>query len=74
MALPEVVSPQEELKAVLFRKPLLATSSPDIQWRQHGGVSWHHFHDRLTVEDHAVIRVMSFSRSDPECWTGQSPH
>ncbi len=33
MALPEVVSPQEELKAILFRKPLLATSSPDIQWR-----------------------------------------
>jgi len=36
------------------------------------GESWHHFHDRSTAHDKAVIRVMSFSRDDPERWTGQA--
>jgi hypothetical protein len=36
------------------------------------GESWHHFHDRSTAHDKAVIRVMSFSRSEPERWTGQT--
>ncbi len=36
------------------------------------GESWHHFHDRSTAHDKAVIRVMSFSRADPERWTGQT--
>jgi hypothetical protein len=36
------------------------------------GKSWHHFQDRATVHDKAIIRVMSFSRSDPEHWTGQT--
>ncbi|HXJ82818.1 MAG TPA: hypothetical protein VMS64_29540 [Candidatus Methylomirabilis sp.] len=36
------------------------------------GESWHHFHDRATAHDKAVIRVMSFSRPDPERWTGQT--
>lgn len=34
--------------------------------------SWHHFHDRSTAHDNAVIRVMSFSRTDPERWAGQT--
>ena len=36
------------------------------------GQSWHHFHDRATAHDKAVIRVMSFPRDDPENWTGQT--
>jgi hypothetical protein len=36
------------------------------------GQAWHHFHDRATAHDKAIIRVMSFSRSDPERWTGQT--
>jgi hypothetical protein len=36
------------------------------------GESWHHFHDRSTAHDKAVIRVMSFSRADPDNWTGQT--
>ena len=36
------------------------------------GESWHHFHDRATAHDKAIIRVMSFSRSDPDHWTGQT--
>lgn len=36
------------------------------------GESWHHFHDRATAHDRAVIRVMSFSRAEPERWTGQT--
>ena len=36
------------------------------------GESWHHFHDRATAHDKTIIRVMSFSRSDPERWTGQT--
>jgi hypothetical protein len=36
------------------------------------GESWHHFHDRATAHDKSIIRVMSFSRSDPEHWTGQT--
>ena len=36
------------------------------------GESWHHFHDRSTAHDKAVIRVMSFSRADPDRWTGQT--
>jgi hypothetical protein len=36
------------------------------------GESWHHFHDRATAHDKAIIRVMSFSRSDPGHWTGQT--
>lgn len=36
------------------------------------GESWHHFHDRATAHDKAVIQVMSFSRSEPERWTGQT--
>jgi len=36
------------------------------------GESWHHFHDRATAHDKTVIRVMSFSRADPERWTGQT--
>lgn len=36
------------------------------------GESWHHFHDRSTAHDNAVIRVMSFSRADAERWSGQT--
>lgn len=36
------------------------------------GESWHHFHDRASAHENAVIRVMSFSRTDPERWTGQT--
>lgn len=36
------------------------------------GESWHHFHDRATANENAVIRVMSFSRAEPERWTGQT--
>jgi hypothetical protein len=36
------------------------------------GESWHHFHDRGSAHENAVIRVMSFSRTDPERWTGQT--
>jgi hypothetical protein len=36
------------------------------------GEAWLHFHDRATAHDKDVIRVMSFSRRDPEKWTGQS--
>jgi hypothetical protein len=36
------------------------------------GESWHHFHDRATAHDKSIIRVMSFKRSDPEHWTGQT--
>ena len=36
------------------------------------GKSWHHCHDRATAHDKAIIRVMSFSRSDPGRWTGQT--
>ena len=36
------------------------------------GESWHHFHDRGSAHEKAVIRVMSFSRSEPERWTGQT--
>jgi hypothetical protein len=40
--------------------------------RNMDGESWHHFHDRATAHHKAIIRVMSFSRSDPERWTGQT--
>lgn len=36
------------------------------------GESWHHFNDRATAHDKAVIRVMSFSRREPDRWTGQT--
>jgi hypothetical protein len=36
------------------------------------GESWHHFHDRASAHDKVVIRVMSFSRSEPGRWTGQT--
>lgn len=36
------------------------------------GEAWHHFHDRASAHENAVIRVMSFSRSDPKRWTGQT--
>jgi hypothetical protein len=36
------------------------------------GKSGHHCHDRATAHDKAIIRVMSFSRSDPGRWTGQT--
>lgn len=36
------------------------------------GRPWHHFHDRQSVHDKDVIRVMSFERSDPANWTGQT--
>jgi hypothetical protein len=36
------------------------------------GQTWHHFHDRQTAHDKAVIQVMSFSRRKPEQWTGQT--
>ncbi len=36
------------------------------------GTKWQHFHDRGTVHDPAVIRVMSFEVTDPKNWTGQT--
>jgi hypothetical protein len=36
------------------------------------GRAWMHYLDRQTARDHAVIRVMSFSRDDPQHWTGQT--
>lgn len=36
------------------------------------GESWHHFHHRGSAHDKSMIRVMSFSRTDPENWTGQT--
>ena len=36
------------------------------------GESWHHFHDRGSAHDKQLMRVMSFSRRDPERWTGQT--
>jgi len=36
------------------------------------GESWHHLHDRVSAHDAAVIRVMSFSRREPDRWTGQT--
>jgi hypothetical protein len=36
------------------------------------GQTWHHVHDRQTVHNKSVIRVMSFSRRDPDQWTGQT--
>lgn len=36
------------------------------------GESWHHFHDRASAHEITVIRVMSFSRIEPDRWTGQT--
>lgn len=36
------------------------------------GEKWLHFHDRGSSHEKAVIRVMSFSRDDPEKMTGQT--
>jgi hypothetical protein len=36
------------------------------------GRSWQHFHDRQTVLEPTVIRVMSFESSKPRNWMGQT--
>ena len=36
------------------------------------GTVWRHFHDRGSVHDPTVIRVMSFQASEPENWTGRT--
>jgi hypothetical protein len=36
------------------------------------GSAYQHFHDRGSVQDPDVIRVMSFQQDEPEEWTGQT--
>jgi hypothetical protein len=36
------------------------------------GTVWRHFHDRGSVHDPTVIRVMSFEAIHPENWTGRT--
>jgi hypothetical protein len=36
------------------------------------GRAWEHFHDRASVHDKAVMKIMSFASGDSDHWTGQT--
>jgi hypothetical protein len=56
-------------KVVLVTRNLVAGHPVGGTYR---GMSHQHFHDRASVHDPAVIRVMSFERDNPEEWSGQT--
>jgi hypothetical protein len=56
-------------KAVLVTRNLVAGHPVGGTYR---GLPHQHFHDRASVHDPAVIRVMSFQRDNPKEWSGKT--
>jgi hypothetical protein len=56
-------------KVVLVTRNLVAGHPVGGTYR---GIPHQHFHDRASVHDPAVIKVMSFHRDDPKNWSGQT--